>query len=99
MKEAIRDLKFLRNIIIPIMMILFSLYNILQLITTKYPTHSDVFWLGVQCGVIGTFSILLLESFLFLKGNHEDAALNHAFLQASENDYPTLLSHGSILIK
>jgi len=37
-----------------------------QLLTTKYPTHSDVFWMGVECGVLGILSLGLFASGLFL---------------------------------
>jgi len=43
-----------------------SISIIWHLLTTKFPTHSDVFWIGVQCGALGISSILLLVFCLFL---------------------------------
>jgi len=37
-----------------------------HLITTKFPTHSDVFWIGVQSGALGVLSILFFVFGLFL---------------------------------
>jgi len=56
--RIIKEVELLKNII-ALILILFSLYNAFQLATTKYPTHSDVFWLGVQFGAIGVISIFL----------------------------------------
>jgi len=36
-----------------------------QLFTTKYPTHSDVFWMGVECGALGILSLGFLAFGLF----------------------------------
>jgi len=36
-------------------------------LTTKFPTHSDVFWLGVQAGALGVLAIIfLILGLLFL---------------------------------
>ncbi|MBO3753704.1 MAG: hypothetical protein FGF53_02300 [Candidatus Brockarchaeota archaeon] len=37
-----------------------------QLFTAEYPAHSDVFWKGVECGVLGILSLLLFALGLFL---------------------------------
>lgn len=32
-----------------------------RLITADYPTHSDVFYMGVECGALGVFLLLCLS--------------------------------------
>ena len=46
-----------------------AIFIALRLLTAKYPTHSDVFWIGVECGALAIllFGILLLGFYLLTR--------------------------------
>lgn len=46
-----------------IVLVIVSILITLRLFTAEYPTHSDVFFMGVECGVL--LVVLLLCLFLF----------------------------------
>ncbi|MEM2930372.1 MAG: hypothetical protein QW797_05880 [Thermoproteota archaeon] len=58
--------KVLLYAVFSFLLFLSSTIIVWQLFTTEYPTHSDVFWTGVQCGALGTLSLLLFALGLFL---------------------------------
>jgi len=41
-----------------IMLILATIFIVWHLLTTEFPTHSDVFWTGVQSGALGVLSLI-----------------------------------------
>jgi hypothetical protein len=50
-----------------IMLILATISIAWYLLATEFPTHSDVFWTGVQGGVLGVLSLIFLAfGLLFL---------------------------------
>ena len=55
----------IKGYILLCLIILFSVFSILitqRLLTAKYPTHSNVFFMGVECGVL----VIVLFVCLFL---------------------------------
>lgn len=46
----------------PIILILAAVSIVWHLTTTEFPTHSDVFWIGVQFGAFGVLSIIFFAS-------------------------------------
>jgi len=55
----------IKGYILLCLIILFSVFSILitqRLLIAKYPTHSDVFFMGVECGAL----VIVLLVFLFL---------------------------------
>ena len=56
-------------ILLGVIIVLFivSIFIIWQLFTAKYPTHSDVFFMGVECGVlVVVLLVCIFLIFLFL---------------------------------
>jgi hypothetical protein len=53
-------------VVVSIILILTAISIILYLLTTKFPTHSDVFWIGVQTGALGVLSLIFLTFGLLL---------------------------------
>jgi len=47
-------------------LIILGISIVLHLFTAEFPTHSDVFWIGVQSGALGILSILFFVFSLFL---------------------------------
>lgn len=64
-KSRIIKLSVMLYVIISVILIFTAIFIAWQLFTTKYPTHSDVFWIGVQCGVLGILSLILFTIGLF----------------------------------
>lgn len=52
-------------IIVSIGMVLVSIFIAWHLLTEGFPTHSDVFWIGVQSGALSILSIILFAFGLF----------------------------------
>jgi hypothetical protein len=48
-----------------IILVLAAVFIILHLLTTEFPTHSDVFWTGVQVGALAALTLILLAFGLF----------------------------------
>lgn len=63
--KTARSPAMLPYIIVSIAFILAAIYIVFQLFSTKYPTHSDVFWTGVQCGILGVLSIIFMVYGMF----------------------------------
>lgn len=64
--RATRLSAVLLYVILSIMLIFAAIFIAWPLLTTEYPTHSDVFWTGVQCGVLGILSLGFFAIGLFL---------------------------------
>lgn len=62
---SLKSLAISAYIIGSIILIFTTVLIIYHLLTTKFPTHSDVFWIGVQVGVLGTISLIFLIIGLF----------------------------------
>ena len=55
-----KTLTILLYVIGSIMLILVAVFIAWHLLTTEFPTHSDVFWTGVQSGALGVLALIFL---------------------------------------
>jgi uncharacterized BrkB/YihY/UPF0761 family membrane protein len=65
MKPRITKFSTVLCVIGSIMLFLVTISIVWHLLAAEFPTHSDVFWIGVQSGALGVLSIIFLAFGLF----------------------------------
>ena len=70
-----------------ILLLIISILIIWELLTANYPTHSDIFFMGVQCGVLIVVllvSLVLIGLFLYRLRGETGVVGNILRLEGSE---------------
>jgi hypothetical protein len=71
-----------------------SVFIVGQLLTADYPTHSDVFFMGVEAGVLATVLLvaLVLIGFFLLRLTASEGNLRQVFSPLRFRHFPLLAS-------